>query len=104
MVIRANVTLPDVQMSMENLKFGSVFCGHCRTISMQLTNCKEIPATWSFSQALLVEGGAPKPTDAFTVLPDRGSLNPGETCNIQVRLSSLSLLAHLFNLSLRAKV
>jgi hypothetical protein len=85
-LMKANVTIPDVDLSTESLKFGSdpVHCGHCRTMFLQLTNSKEIAANWSFAQAQLVEGGAPKPTDAFTVLPDKGILSPGESCNVQV--------------------
>ena len=84
MVVKANVTLPDVKLSTENIKFEPVFCGHCRSYSLQLTNSQEIPANWVFLQALVVESGASKPTDAITVMPDRGILSPGESCNVQV--------------------
>ena len=84
--MKANVVVPDVDLSTESLKFGPdpVYCGHCRTVSLQLTNNKEISAGWSFLQAQLVESGASKPTDEFTVVPDKGVLNPGESCNVQV--------------------
>ena len=91
--MRANVVIPDVDLSTESLKFGPdpVFCGHCKTIFLQLTNNKEIAASWSFSHAQLVEGGASKPTDEFTVLPDKGTLNPGESCNVQVAIDWASV-------------
>ena len=82
--LRANVIVPDLVVSSETLRFGSVHCGHCRTLTVQLRNHKEIPCNWSFGQPILVEGGAPKPNDEFSVVPPRGSLLPGETCNVQV--------------------
>ncbi|KAJ1491733.1 hypothetical protein T484DRAFT_1773431, partial [Baffinella frigidus] len=84
--LRANVVVPDILVSSDpnTLRFGSVFCGHCRTISIQLKNHKEIPASWSFGQAIITEGGAPKPNDEFTVIPARGALMPGETCNVEI--------------------
>lgn len=82
--LKANVTMPDVELSAEVLKFGTVYVGHMRSISVQLSNAKEIPALWSFGQAMASEGGAPKATDDFTVLPAKGTLNPGETCIVQV--------------------
>ena len=86
-----------MKLSSENIKFEPVFCGHCRSCSLQLTNSQEIPANWFFSQALVVESGAPKPTDAITVMPDRGTLNPGETCNVQVvDLCILNLILKVF--------
>jgi hydrocephalus-inducing protein len=83
--LKANVTIPDIEVSSDNLKFGSVFCGHSRHVTVQLCNNKEIPATWSFLGALASEGkGAAKPCEDFTVIPGSGTLNPGEMCNVQV--------------------
>ena len=83
--LKANVTIPDIELSSDNLKYGSVFCGHSRHVTVQLRNSKEIPATWSFQKALASEGqGAAKPCDDFTVIPEKGTLNPGETCNVEL--------------------
>jgi hypothetical protein len=82
--LKANVTIPDVEVSSEQLRFGTVYVGHMRAIYVQLSNTKEIPANWSFGTAIASEGGAPKPTDDFTVIPVKGLLNPGETCNVQI--------------------
>ena len=83
--LKANVTIPDVELSSDSLNFGSVFCGHSRHVTVQLRNSKEIPATWSFQKATSKEiGGKQLPCDDFTVIPDKGTLNPGETCNVQV--------------------
>ena len=83
--LKANVTIPDIELSSDSLKFGPVFCGHSRHVTMQLTNSKEIPATWSFLQGISTEGGGKvAPCEDITVIPDKGTLNPGETCNVQV--------------------
>ena len=83
--LKANVTIPDVELSSDSLNFGSVFCGHSRHVTLQLRNSKEIPATWSFQSATSKElGGKQVPCEDFTVIPDKGTLNPGETCNVEV--------------------
>ncbi|EKX37002.1 hypothetical protein GUITHDRAFT_78541 [Guillardia theta CCMP2712] len=84
-LLRANVTLPDVHISSDSLKFGNVFLGHSRHVTLQLKNVREIPAAWSFGQAMLAEqGGSSKPTQEFTVVPSKGVLSPGEACNVEV--------------------
>ena len=82
--LKANVTIPDIDLSSDNLKFGAVFCGHSRHVTVQLTNPKEIPATWSFTKALQQENKKWGDCADFTVIPNSGTLNPGEACNVQV--------------------
>lgn len=101
--LRANVTIPDVDLSSDSLKFGSnMYVGHMRAVHVQLSNPKEIPATWSFGQALRGDGGSWKPCDDFCVIPAKGTLNPGETCNVQVCFTPRS--AKEFNVKIPYKV
>mmetsp|Transcript_4036 Transcript_4036/g.9628 ORF Transcript_4036/g.9628 Transcript_4036/m.9628 type:complete len:4944 (+) Transcript_4036:104-14935(+) len=80
MHFRANVTIPDVELSTDTLSFGTVYTGQCRTMTVQLVNRKEIPCEWSCLQAIETL----KKVSEFTAVPSAGSLQPGEQANVAV--------------------
>lgn len=41
-LLRVNVTVPDVKMSMDNVDFGTITCGQCKAVYLQLHNYREV--------------------------------------------------------------
>ena len=44
--LRANVTVPDMQISTDVIEFGEVKCGECQTITVQLYNHQAVRCDW----------------------------------------------------------
>lgn len=68
--LRANVIVPDVDISMEKVDFGSVLCGHCLFMFISLTNNKAVECDWEarfFKTA--------KDSNCFKVKPESGTFN-----------------------------
>ncbi|XP_035275425.1 hydrocephalus-inducing protein homolog [Anguilla anguilla] len=101
--LRAVVTAPSLTVSRETLHFGTIQCGQCQVITVQLSNQEPVPCEWS-----VAEEEAPKkkmdrhvplhlrrkarqeprpPPAAFQMLPSAGLLLPGDRVNVQVKFS-----------------
>lgn len=47
LVLRANVTMPDMQVSTETLDFKEVTCGNCYMMGVQLMNTNDVTCEWT---------------------------------------------------------
>jgi len=83
--LEAFVTIPEVDMSVESIAFGSLMCGRSKIHTIQLTNVKTVPCEWSFSEA--VDGVRSCP--AITASPSSGTLQPGEQVNCAIAFTPL---------------
>jgi hydrocephalus-inducing protein len=104
--LKANVTMPDMQISKDILDFTEVACGECKVITVQLHNHKHVPCQWNSiptdkdkkkeAQATQIDKHMPmhlrrkarqesrKPR-TFEMMPPTGSLMPGQRMNVQVK-------------------
>lgn len=97
--LKANVTMPDLQISDDCVEFKEVKCGECKIITVQLNNHKEVRCDWFASylpkkdekftpmhlkRKKKVEGEQNKPR-IFEIMPPSGILMPGQKANIQIK-------------------
>jgi hydrocephalus-inducing protein len=96
--LKANVTMPDMQISNDLIDFGEIKCGECRIVTVQLHNHKEVRCDWTvyyvaknekftpphLKRKKKQEAEANKPR-IFEILPPSGLLMPGQKVNIQVK-------------------
>ena len=47
MRLKANVTMPDMEISSDILEFSEVVCGNCQIITVQIHNHKHVRCEWS---------------------------------------------------------
>ena len=97
--LKANVTMPDLQISSDVVEFGDVKCGECKIVTIQLNNHKEVRCDWSaaylpkkdekFTPMHLkrkkktdTDNGRPR---TFEIMPPSGILMPGQRVNIQFK-------------------
>ena len=101
--LKANVTMPDLNVSNDTLEFGIVKCGECKIATIQLKNPQEIRCEWIAAYPGEDSSGKPvgrllrrgdtsanrrKPTTrVFEVLPPSGILLPGQKTNVQVKFT-----------------
>eukprot|EP00759_Apiculatamorpha_spiralis_P009318 PhF_6_TR15973/c0_g1_i1/m.24996/K17570/HYDIN; hydrocephalus-inducing protein len=84
--VRAFIIVPSIELSTDNLDFGTVQVGQCRVMTVAFHNKQSLPCEWSTS---VDEGKARKPLDKknraqFMCTPARGVLNPGEKIPVEV--------------------
>ncbi|XP_052816168.1 hydrocephalus-inducing protein homolog isoform X2 [Mya arenaria] len=108
MHLKANVTMPDMQISDDSLDFGEVRCGECRVVIVQLHNYQNVKCEWNSlptekekkqlwkSDKSKSEKHVPmhlrrkskvdksKPRH-FEIMPATGTLMPGQRLNVQVK-------------------
>ena len=97
--LKANVTMPDLQISNDIVEFAETKCGECKIITVQLHNHKEVRCDWSASylpnkdekftpmhlkRKKKIEGEANKPR-TFEIIPPSGILMPSQKVNIQLK-------------------
>jgi hydrocephalus-inducing protein len=97
--LKANVTMPDLQISNDAIEFYEVRCGECKIITVQLNNHKEVRCDWfaaylpkkdeKFTPMHLkrkkkADGEANKPR-IYEIMPPSGILMPGQKANIQIK-------------------
>ncbi|KAI4885088.1 hypothetical protein NFI96_023140 [Prochilodus magdalenae] len=100
--LRAVVSMPLLTVSTDILQFGSVQCGMCQVVTVQLHNSEPVPCEWSIRQE-----ERPKKTEKhiplhqrrktrleqppssviFEMLPSSGVLYPGDRANVQITFS-----------------
>jgi hypothetical protein len=78
--LSAHVQQPEIEVSAHNLNFGRVQVGHCKCITVQLTNPNDVPADW------IVRKPMEKVQDwnFFRCVPSGGTLHPGQKLNMRV--------------------
>lgn len=97
--LKANVTMPDMQISSDVVEFAEVKCGECKIITVQLNNHKEVRCDWFASylpkrdekftplhlkRMKKLNGETNKPK-IFEIMPASGILMPGQKANIQIK-------------------
>ena len=98
-VIRAFITLPELELSTESLDFGTLQVGTMRMLPVQLTNHKVVPVEYAFRVAASKHGLC----HDLECFPPTGVLQPGEQRNIKVVLTPSSEQNLNLQLPLRMK-
>ncbi|CAH1779299.1 unnamed protein product [Owenia fusiformis] len=98
--LRANVTMPDMEISSDTLDFGNVNCGECKVITVQLHNHKHVKCEWNSIAEQKDKKKVDKHTpmhlrrtqkkqtnkpNTFEMMPAFGTLMPGQRINVQVK-------------------
>jgi hydrocephalus-inducing protein len=79
-LMRANVTVPDIELTAETLDFGRLLCGHRKTICIQLSNPGCVPAEWQVRKPIQGAGD----WDFFKAEPESGVIQPSDRVNVQI--------------------
>ncbi|KAL4604999.1 hypothetical protein GN956_G25364 [Arapaima gigas] len=97
--------MPTVSVSTDALQFGTIQCGLCKVITVQLFNPESVPCEWAICgeepprkkidkhvplhvRRRMWQEWQPSPV-VFEMLPFSGVLLPGERVNVQVKFSPL---------------
>ena len=96
-LLRANVTVPEVSVSQDALDFGDVWVGCARVMHLQLQNTSPVVAEWDFKKAM----GSAKDEAKFRLEPRGGVLQPGQRCNVAVEFVPLEHRGHALKLPLK---
>ena len=78
--LRANITVPDLEVSTDAIDFGLVQVGRCKVATVQLHNPKGVPCEWHLKRPM----DSAKDWEFFTCEPGRGTLQPGERRNVTI--------------------
>jgi len=81
--LKANVTVPDVSVSCDNLDFGKVVVGQGKVITVQLCNTSPVASEWAFKKPMTNA----KDLSFFKFSPPSGTLQPGERANVSVEFT-----------------
>lgn len=81
-LLRADVMVPEVQLSADVIDFGAVQTGRCRAMSVQLWNPNGVPAEWGVKRH--PDAAHSKDWGYFACEPATGTLQPGERINMEV--------------------
>lgn len=77
---KANITIPEIELSSEHIDFGSVLVGRCQSFCIQLHNLSPVVADWSFKKPI----GSVKDLSFFQLESSGSVLQPNEKMNISV--------------------
>ncbi|XP_067905917.1 hydrocephalus-inducing protein homolog [Heterodontus francisci] len=99
-ILHATVTMPGLTVSNDQLDFGTVQCGHCQVMTIQLYNHLDVACEWAFTDTSIVKEKLDKhvplylrskllkelkqPSHVFHMLPACGVLDAGARRNVQV--------------------
>ena len=76
--IKANITVPTVQVSSRTVDWGEMMLGESRECCVQIKNVSEVSAEWSLLGTSDKQSGD---VSSFEARPGKGILQPGEVCN-----------------------
>ena len=79
----ANLTIPEFVMSAESLDFGKVCVQTRKTIKIRFENQKEVACTWKYSATPDI-ATASKEGERFQIMPQAGTLLPGQRQSVDV--------------------
>jgi hydrocephalus-inducing protein len=98
--LQADVTLPDLELSSEDIAFGEVLCGLRKTVTIQLYNSNFVPCEWTSInndesttslnlplKTLNKKKSGLLSVKEFDLIPSSGLLLPGEKSLLQIRFS-----------------
>ncbi|KAJ3047832.1 hypothetical protein HK097_011139 [Rhizophlyctis rosea] len=106
LTLRADVTVPSLQLSMGDVDFGEVLCGLRKTVTIQMWNNNAVPCEWTTAQLVQAKdekgpgvGGKKQPKEKkktgtptvkdFEIVPASGVLQPNEKCFLSIRFAPL---------------
>ncbi|RKO94829.1 hypothetical protein BDK51DRAFT_29881 [Blyttiomyces helicus] len=95
LVLRADVTVPDLNLSSSEIDFSEVLCGQRKTVTIQMHNMNNVACEWTSLGSEVVQNGSKKPKKKpgvavlkeFELIPAFGLLQPGEKTLAQVRFA-----------------
>ena len=100
-MILANVTLPEVKISEEQISFGNVLVGRCQTHTIVMHNPKEVPAEWAVKPPI---NGTTKDFGNFVCSPNSGTLAPNAKIQVEVTFTPNAERAYQTQLSFKPSV
>lgn len=80
----ANLTIPELAMSTDNVEFNKVCVGTRKMIRVRFENKKEVPCDWSYYYKPDVAGVSAKEGEKFSVSPTTGYLLPGQKQTVDI--------------------
>jgi hypothetical protein len=84
-LMRADVMVPEVQLSTDVINFGAVQTGRCRVMTVQLFNPNGVPAEWAVKKH--PDAANSRDWGYFACEPALGTLQPGERTNMEVKFT-----------------
>lgn len=101
----ANLTIPELSMSSETLDFGKVCVQTRKTVKIRFENLKEVPCDWSYHYKpdVAAAAAAAKEGERFQVVPQSGTLLPGQRQTVDVMFTPNSDKPFLQKLNFRCK-
>jgi hydrocephalus-inducing protein len=84
--IRANVTVPELGFSDQEVNFGKVICGQKKTITLRISNDREVECNWTILQKKeqKKKHNEPRNENKFTIVPSSGMLGCFCKQNIEI--------------------
>ncbi|KAJ1558923.1 hypothetical protein HK096_003058, partial [Nowakowskiella sp. JEL0078] len=93
--LKADITVPEFQLSKNDVYFGEVLCGQRKSIFIQMQNSNNVPCEWTSIHT--IDNNKAKHTQKkigslpiskeFELIPAFGSLQPGEKMQLMIRFS-----------------
>ena len=96
-ILRANVTVPELTISQDNVDFGPVWIGCVKRMHIQLQNVSPVNAEWDFKKAM----GNTKDELRFKIEPRGGMLTPGQCTNVSVEFVPVDERPHALKVPLK---
>ncbi|GMH58813.1 hypothetical protein TrST_g5240 [Triparma strigata] len=96
-ILRANVTVPELTVSQDSVDFGAVWIGQSKRVYIQLKNISPVNADWDFKKAM----GNIKDELKFRIEPRGGMLAPGQCTNVSVEFLPADERPHALKLPLK---
>ena len=113
-VLKGEVTLPDLDISAAELNFEEVLVSRCKIITLQLCNSTPVTCTWRAEVPLpprkvnkfiplhlKKKSQPPKHAPHFEVIPSSGSVDPGQRLNVKVKFTPSEQLKYSRDLIFR---
>ena len=96
-ILRANVTVPELTISQDAVDFGAVWVGCVKRVFLQLKNVSPVNAEWDIKKAM----GNTKDELKFKIEPRGGSLAPGQCTNVSVEFMPAEDRPHALKVPLK---
>ena len=83
LIIKANVTTPEIKLTSDLISFGRVICGQRMTTFIRFENEKEVDCAWHLVQKRPEDTKGDPSYNKFEMSPTSGVLVPGEKRTIK---------------------
>lgn len=99
-IVKANVTVPEISTSLSDIDFGDVICGQKKIVTLRFSNNKEVPCHWRLAPKAETKKLRNKlqsmSESRFNMTPTHGSLDPYSECHIEIAFTPASNKAYFF--------